>query len=97
MLVEVFEDLLTLALLVIPNLNVPLLELLILRAVLSRYLLVLLPDNVCLRTSVLVLQCLLIVQLLCHLSLNGRETNFSQEWNKSLAEEVIECIRFLLK
>ena len=81
MLVEVFEDLLTLALLVIPNLNVPLLELLILRAVLSRYLLVLLPDDVRLSTTVLVLQFLLIVQLLCHLCLNGRETNLSQEWN----------------
>ena len=81
MLVKVFEDLLTLVLLIISNLNVTLLKLLILRAVLSRYLLVLLPDDVRLSTTVLVLQCLLIVQLLCHLCLNGRETNLSQEWN----------------
>jgi hypothetical protein len=47
-LVEVFEDLLALSLLVILDLSMALLKLLVLRVVLSRYLLVLLPDDVCL-------------------------------------------------
>ena len=60
-LVEVFEDLLALRLLVSLDLLVALLELLVLRVVLPRDLLVLLPDDVCLCTTVLVLQCLVVV------------------------------------
>ena len=97
MLVKVFEDLLTPSLLVILNLNVPLLKLLVLRAVLTSYLLILLSDNVRLRPPVLVLQCLLIIQLLLHLSLNCCRTYFSQEWNQCLIKEVVESISSLLE
>ena len=55
MLVKVFEDLLTLVLLVVPNLNVTLRKLLILRDVLSRYLLVIQSYDVRLSTTSLVL------------------------------------------
>lgn len=58
---EVFADLFSLVLLVVLDLGVALLELLVLRVVLPRDLLVLQPDDFCLRTPVLVLQCLLVI------------------------------------
>ena len=81
MLVKVLEDLFALGLLVIFYIKMALRELLVLRVVLSRDLFVLLPDNVCLCTPVLVLQCLLIVELLLHLIFNDRRINLPHEWN----------------
>ena len=61
MIVEVFVDLLALSLFIILNFDVALLELLVLSVVFTSNLLVLLLDDVGLVTTVLVLQCLLVV------------------------------------
>jgi len=60
-LVKVLHNLFALADLVIRYLSVALLELSVLTLVLPRYLLVLLPNDLCLSPSVLVLECLLVV------------------------------------
>ena len=59
MIVEIFENLMALGLLSFFDLRVALLELSVLSTVLTRDLLVLLPNNVRLCSSVLELQCLL--------------------------------------
>lgn len=97
MIIEIFEGLLALGLLVFFDLNVALLELLVLPIVLSRDLLVLLADNICLRATVLVLQCLLIVQLLFDLSMNGGAMNFTRQRNQHLSIEVVESISSLFE
>ena len=61
MVIEVFEYLVAFGLLSLLDLGVALLELLVLPAVLARDLLILLPDYVRLGSSVLELQCLLVV------------------------------------
>lgn len=61
MIVEIFENLMALGLLSFFDLRVALLELSVLGTVLTRDLLVLLPNNVRLCSSVLELQCLLVV------------------------------------
>ena len=97
MIIEIFEGLLALGLLVFFDLNVALLELLVLPIVLSRDLLVLLADNICLRATVLVLQCLLIVQLLFDLSMNGGAMNFTRQRYQHLSIEVVESISSLFE
>ena len=54
MIVEVFEDLLALGLLVVLDCDVPLLELLVLTIVLASDLLILLPNNVRLAGTILI-------------------------------------------
>ena len=61
MVVEIFEDLMAFGLFSFFDLRVALLELSVLRAVLARDLLVLLPNDVRLGSPVLELQCLLVV------------------------------------
>lgn len=61
MVVKVFENFLSLGLLIVLNRDVALLELRVLSVVLSSDLLVLLTNNVGLGTTVLVLKCLLVV------------------------------------
>ena len=69
-----------------------LLELLVLALILAGDLLVLLTDNVRLCTSVLVLQCLLIVKLLFDLSFNGGGVDIAEERNELLSEEFVERV-----
>lgn len=75
MIVEVLEDTLALGLLISLNLSVTLLELLVLPVVLAGDLLVLLSDDVCLITPVLVLQRLLVVELLLNLIVDRGHIN----------------------
>lgn len=76
MVIEIFEGGLALGLLIFFDLNVALLELLILLIVLSRDLLILLANDLCLGATVLVLQCLLVIQLLFDLSLDSGCVHF---------------------
>ena len=97
MVIELLVDCLTLRLLVVSDLDVALLELLVLRTVLPRDLLVLLADDVCLRTSVLVLQCLLVEELLLCLSIDRSRVDLLEQWNHFLSEDLVESVRPLLK
>lgn len=97
MVIELLVDCLTLRLLVVSDLDVALLELLVLRTVLPRDLLVLLADDVRLRTSVLVLQCLLVEELLLCLSIDRSRVDLLEQWNHFLSKDLVESVRPLLK
>ena len=97
MIVEVFEDLLALGLLVILDCDVPLLELLVLTIVLASDLLILLPNDVRLAATILIFQCLLIEELLFDLSLDSGRIYLLLQWLHPVEEQVIECVSALLK
>ena len=97
MIVEVFEDILALGLLVILDRDVPLLELLVLGVILSSDLLILLPDNVSLAATILILQCLLVEELLFDLSLDCGRIYLLLQRLHPVEEQIIECVGALLK
>ena len=89
MVIKLLVDLLALGLLIVSDLHMALLKLLVLRTVLSRDLLVLLTDDVCLCTSVLVLQCLLVEKLLLCLSIDSRCVDLLEQWDHFLSEDLV--------
>ena len=97
MIVEVFEDFLALCLLVVLDCDVPLLELLVLTIVLARDLLILLPNDVRLAATILILQCLLVEELLFDLSLNSGRIDLLLQRLHPVEEEVVECVCTLLE
>ena len=97
MIVEVFEDLLALGLLVILDCDVPLLELLVLTIVLASDLLILLPNDVRLAATILIFQCLLVEELLFDLSLDCGHIDLLLQRLHPIEEQFIECVRTLLE
>ena len=97
MIVEVFEDLLALGLLVILDRDVPLLELLVLGVVLASDLLILLSDDVRLAATILIFQCLLVKELLFDLSLDCGHIDLLLQGLHPVEEQFIECVRALLE
>lgn len=97
MLIEVFEDVLALGLLVVLDGDMTLLELLVLAVVLPRDLLVLLPNHVGFGASILVLKCLLVEKLLFDLCLDGRRIDLFLERLQAIEEQVIDGVRALLE
>ena len=97
MVIEVFENFFAFSLLCIADLYVPLLELLVLSAVLAGDLLVLLSDDVCLGAPVLELKRLLVVKLLFDLSFDCSGIDLSQQRYEPVDDQFIESICALLK
>ena len=97
MIVEVFEDVLTLSLLVIFNCDVSLLKLRVLRVVLTCDLLILLPNDISFASPVLVLQCLLVKELLFDLSFDSCSVDLLLQGLQSVQEDVVERICPLLE
>ena len=97
MIVEVFQDLLALRLLIILDRDVPLLELLVLTIVLARDLLILLPNDVRFAATILILQCLLVKELLFDLSLDCGYIDLLLQRLHTVQEQFVECVRALLK
>ena len=97
MLVEVVDDFLPFLGLVVGDLLVSFLELAVLCLVLTGYLLVLLSNDLGLSSSVLVLQCLLIVKLLFHLGLNGGGIHLSEEGHDLFCEKFVQAVCALFK
>ena len=97
MLVEVLADFFTLRSLFIGNLSVSFLELPVLGLILSGYLLILLPDELRLVTTVLMLERMLVEQLLVSLRARCRCIDCAQEWQQFLREDEIESICTLFK
>ena len=97
MVLEVLGDLVALGLLLLLDAFMRLLILLVLLVVVPRDVLELQAHHLGFLPSALELQCLLVVELLHHLSVNRRRANFLQERNQTFREEVIEGIRSRLK
>ena len=96
-IVEVFQDLLALRLLIILDRDVPLLELLVLTIVLARDLLIFLPNDVRFAATILILQCLLVKELLFDLSLDCGYIDLLLQRLHPVQEQFVECVRALLK
>ena len=84
MVIEIFEDVLTFGLFIILNRNMSFLELRVLLVVFASDLLVLLADDISFGSPVLVFQCLLVVELLFHLSFDSDSINLLLQGLKSV-------------
>ena len=89
MIIEIFEDVLTLGLFIVLNRNMPLLELRVLRVVLASNLLVLLADDIGFSSPVLIFKCLLVKELLFDLSFDRGRVNLLMQGLHSVQEDVI--------
>ena len=90
MIIKVFDDILSFFLLIGLDLLMTLLKLLVLMVVLASNLFILLLDYLSLLPSVLILQCLLIVELLINLTIDAGSVDLSEQRNKSLCKDLIE-------
>ena len=89
MIIKVFDDILSFFLLIGLDLLMTLLKLLVLMVVLASNLFILLLDYLSLLPSVLILQCLLIVELLINLTIDGGSVDLSEQRDKSLCKDLI--------
>ena len=89
MIIKVFDDILSFFLLIGLDLLMTLLKLLVLMVVLASNLFILLLDYLSLLPSVLIFQCLLIVELLINLTIDGGSIDLSEQRDKSLCKDLI--------
>lgn len=95
MIIEVFDNIFAFCLLIALYFKMALLELLVLRVVLTCNLLILLLDKFRLVTSILILQCLLVGEMLIDLSFDCSIINFSQQDNYSWGKHLIDSVTSL--
>lgn len=96
MIIEVFDNIFAFLLLVALYFQMALLKLLVLCVVLTSNLFVLLLDKIRLVTSILILQCLLVGEMLIDLSFDCSCIDFSQQDNYFWGKHLIDSVSSLL-